>query len=58
MQPRPKKPSPPRQLPIAFDATRLGGMSEHDRRQTVTCLAMLLTEAAGATAREGADDDR
>jgi len=58
MQPPPKKPLPPRQLPIVFDSTRLGRMSLHDRRQAVTCLAMLLTEAAGAAAREGADDDR
>jgi hypothetical protein len=58
MQPPPKKPSPPRQLPIAFDSTRLEGMSGHDRRQAVTCLAMLLTEACEAADRELADDDR
>ena len=53
------RPSPPRQLPIALDSTRLRGMSPHDRRQAVTRLATLLTEAAGAAADgERGDDGR
>ena len=51
------KPSPPRQLLIALDSTRLRGMSPTDRRQAVTCLAILLTEAAGAVDAEH-DDGR
>ena len=51
------RPSPPRQRLIALDSTRLRGMSPHDRRQAVTRLATLLTEAAGAAAdAERADD--
>ena len=53
------RPSSPRQLPIALDSTRLRGMSPHDRRQAVTRLAALLTEAAGAAAdAERGDDGR
>ena len=50
------RPSPPRQLLIALDSTRLRGMSPHDRRQAVTRLATLLTEAAGAAADAERDD--
>jgi hypothetical protein len=38
---------PPLQLLIAFDSTRLRGMSPTERRQAVTCLARLLLEAQG-----------
>ena len=51
------KPSPPRQLLIALDPTRLRGMSPRDRRQAVMCLATLLAEAAGAAAHVERDDD-
>ncbi len=51
------RPSPPRQLLIALDSTRLRGMSPHDRRQAVTRLATLLTEAARTTAGAERDDD-
>jgi hypothetical protein len=51
------RPSPPRQLLIALDSTRLRGMSPRDRRQAVMCLATLLAEAAGAAAHVERDDD-
>lgn len=57
MQDRRTRPSPPRQLLIALDSTRLRGMSPHDRRQAVTRLATLLAEAAGAAAEVERDDD-
>lgn len=50
------RPSPPQQLLIALDSTRLRGMSPLDRRQAVTRLAILLTEAAGAADTERDDD--
>src|SRR3954452_817275 len=50
MQGRRARTSPPRQLLIALDSTRLRGMSPHDRRQAVTWLATLLAEPAGAAA--------
>ena len=53
----PTTPPPPRQLLIAFDSTRLRGMSPTERRHAVTCLATLLVEAAGVEA-EGRDDDQ
>ncbi len=52
------KPSPPRQLLIALDSTRLRGMSPDDRRQAVTRLAILLAEAACAPDAERDDDGR
>lgn len=52
------RPSPPKQLLIALDSTRLRGMNPHDRRQAVTCLAILLAEAAGVATDEERDDDR
>ena len=51
------RPSPPRQLLIALDSTQLRGMSPHDRRQAVMCLATLLAEAAAAAAHVERDDD-
>jgi hypothetical protein len=51
------RPSPPRQLLIALDATRLRAMSPHDRRQAVMRLATLLTEAVGTAADAERDDD-
>jgi hypothetical protein len=51
------RPSPPRQLLIALDSTRLRGMSPRARRQAVMCLATLLAEAAGAAAHVERDDD-
>jgi hypothetical protein len=57
MQDSRTKPSPPRQLLIALDSTRLRAMSPHDRRQAVTRLATLLTEAAGTAADAERDDD-
>ena len=51
------RPSPPRQLLIALDSTQLRGMSPHDRRQAVKCLATLLAEATGAAAHVERDDD-
>jgi hypothetical protein len=53
----PTKSSPPLQLLMAFDSTRLRGMSPAERRQVVTCLARLLLEAKGLGA-EGRDDER
>ena len=50
--------SPPRQLLIALDSTRLRGMSPLDRCQAVMRLAVLLTEAAGAAETERDDDER
>ncbi len=58
MQDLPARPSSPKQLQMQFDSTRLRGMSPLDRQQTVTRLAILLTEAAGAGEPEGADDGR
>ncbi|WP_299657078.1 hypothetical protein [uncultured Jannaschia sp.] len=56
----PKKPTPsvrPRQLMIAFDSTRLCGMSAAERQTAVTILATLLTEAA-APGTGGGNDER
>ena len=58
MQEPQTRPLPPRQLLIALDSTRLRGMSPLDRRQAVTHLAILLTEAAGAADTEQDDDGR
>jgi len=52
------RPSPPEQLLIALDSTRLRGMNPHNRRQAVTCLAILLAEAAGVATDKERDDDR
>ena len=52
------RPSPPRQLLIALDSTRLRGMNPPDRREAVARLANLLTEAAGAATGERDDDGR
>ena len=52
------KPSPPTQLLMLLDSTRLRGMSPLDRKQAVTRLAILLTEAAGAVEAEPRDDGR
>jgi hypothetical protein len=43
---------------MPLDSTRLRGMSPPDRRQAVTRLAILLTQAAGAACAEGRDDGR
>jgi hypothetical protein len=58
MQDLPIKPSCPRQLQMQFDSKRLRGMSLRERQQVVTCLAILLAEAAGASEPEGSDDRR
>lgn len=58
MQDLPIKPSCPRQLQMQFDSKRLRGMSPRERQQVVTCLAILLAEAAGASELEGSDDGR
>ena len=55
--PRTKPPSP-HQLLMPLDSTRLRGISPVDRQQIVTCLAILLAEAAGAADRERDDDGR
>jgi hypothetical protein len=55
----PKTPAPlaqRRQLTLAFDSTRLRGMSPAERRTAVTILAALLTEAAVQNAGGGDDD--
>jgi hypothetical protein len=46
----------PRQLTMAFDSTRLRGMSAAERQTAVTILAALLAEAA-ALATGGSDDE-
>jgi hypothetical protein len=58
MQDRRPKPSPPRQLSIPLETTRLAGMTPLDRRQVVTSLAGLLREAAGVVDTEQDDDGR
>jgi hypothetical protein len=55
--PKTKSP-PPYQLLIAFDSTRLRGMSPAERRQAVTRLATLLNEASGMALVERDDDQR
>jgi hypothetical protein len=55
--PKTKSP-PPYQLLIAFDSTRLRGMSPAERRQAVTRLAALLIEASGMALVERDDDQR
>ena len=52
------KSPPPRQLLIAFDSTRLRGMSPTERRHAVTCLATLLLEAGGTSVEERDDDQQ
>ena len=52
------KSPPPYQLLIAFDSTRLRGMSPAERRQAVTRLAALLIEASGMALVERDDDQR
>jgi hypothetical protein len=52
------KPSPPTQLLMPLDSTRLRGMSPLERKQAVTRLAILLTEAAEAVEVEPRDDGR
>jgi hypothetical protein len=51
-----RKTATSKQLEIAFDAARLGDLSPAERRQAVTSLAILLTEAAGASKTEPSDD--
>jgi hypothetical protein len=58
MQDLPARPSSPKQMQMQFDSVRLRGMNPYDRRQAVTRLAILLTEAAGAAAVEQDDDGR
>lgn len=58
MQDLPIKPSCPRQLQMQFDSKRLRGMSLRERQQVVTCLAIFLAEAAGASEPEGSDEGR
>jgi len=57
--PDPTTKSPPsHQLLIAFDSTRLRGMSPAERRQAVTRLATLLIEASGmALVEQGVERD-
>lgn len=52
------KSPPPHQLLIAFDSTRLRGISPAERRQAVTRLATLLIEASGMALVERDDDQR
>jgi hypothetical protein len=52
------KPSPPTQLLMPLDSTRLRGMSASDRQQAVTRLAILLTEAAGVGEAEQHNEGR
>jgi hypothetical protein len=52
------KPSPPTQLLMPLDSTRLRGMSPLERKQAVTRLAILLTEATEAVEVEPRDDGR
>jgi hypothetical protein len=58
MQDLPARPHSPKQLQMQFDSTRLRGMSPLERQQTVTRLAILLTEATGAAEPEWTDDGR
>lgn len=58
MQDVPARPYSPKQLQMQFDSTPLRGMSPLERQQTVTWLAILLTETAGAAEPEGTDDGR
>ena len=58
MQDLPIKPSCPRQLQMQFDSKRLRGMSLQERQQVVTCLAIFLAEAAGASEPAGSDEGR
>lgn len=55
--PRTRPPSP-KQLLMPLDSTRLRGMSPTGRQQIVTCLAILLTEAAETADKERDDDGR
>lgn len=55
--PRTKPPSP-KQLLMPLDSTKLRGTNPADRQRIVTCLAIVLTEAAGAADKERDDDGR
>lgn len=58
MQDPQTKPPSPKQLLMPLDSTQLHGMGPTDRQQIVTCLAILLAEAAGAADKERDDDGR
>jgi len=58
MQDPKTKASPPTQLLMPLDSTRLRGMSPLERKQAVTRLAILLTEATEAVEVEPRDDGR
>lgn len=58
MQDPKTKTSSPTQLLMPLDSTRLRGMSPLDRKQAVTRLAILLTEASEAVEVERRDDGR
>ncbi len=49
-------PLPARQLAMALDGRRLGGMTPAERDAAAAALASLLLEAAGVSARESRDD--
>ena len=55
--PRPRTlPSTARQLSMSLDPTKLEGMTQAERNAVIARLANLLMEAAGAAAKESADD--
>jgi len=58
MQDPKTKTSSPTQLLMPLDSTRLRGMSPLERKQAVTRLAILLTEATEAVEVEPRDDGR
>ncbi len=47
----------PRQFDLAFDNTRLHGMTLAERRVAIRSLARLLLEASGIAIREDGDDN-
>ena len=53
----PMPPAQPRQINIAFESTRLLGLSTAERRKVLTRLAHLLMLAAGVVLKEN-DDER
>ncbi len=53
----PARRTAPRQLAIAFESPQLWAMHAPERRRIVSCLAILLMQAAGVTEESG-DDER
>jgi hypothetical protein len=56
MSARPDRHSTARQLSMSLDPTKLEGMTQAERNAVIARLANLLMEAAGAAAKESADD--